>query len=114
MLVLGAPFAARAAEVAFIGTGTFLALVVVLHFIEREFDPSWRMLSEYSLGQFGWLMRVAFIGLGLGCLGDAVATWPAMTSAGGRVGVALLAALGVFASSAAFFDTDPSRHRRTA
>ncbi|MHB8417807.1 MAG: DUF998 domain-containing protein [Myxococcales bacterium] len=96
-----------AAHVAFLGAAAFLLLVVSLHLLEREFDPSWRMLSEYSLGRFGWLMRSAFVGLGLGCLGDALATWPAMTSIGGRAGVALLAAMGLFGGAAAFFDTDP-------
>ncbi|HUB09609.1 MAG TPA: DUF998 domain-containing protein [Myxococcales bacterium] len=96
-----------AAHVALLGDAAFLLLVVSLHFLEREFDPSWRMLSEYSLGRFGWLMRIAFVGLGLGCLGDALATWPAMASAGGRVGVALLATIGLFGGAAAFFDTDP-------
>ncbi len=36
-----------------------VALVIALRFLEPEFAPSWRMLSEYSLGRYsvliGWL-----------------------------------------------------------
>jgi len=38
----------------------FLFLLLLLHFLKREFDPSWRMISEYEIGHFGWLMRLAF------------------------------------------------------
>ena len=38
----------------------FLAILFILHFIKPEFDPSWRMISEYEIGKNGWMMRVAF------------------------------------------------------
>jgi hypothetical protein len=38
-----------------------VTVMVLLHVLEPEFDPSWRMLSEYSLGQYGPLMRVIFL-----------------------------------------------------
>lgn len=31
----------------------FLLLLASLHLIEPEFDPSWRMISEYELGKYG-------------------------------------------------------------
>ena len=34
-----------------------------LHLLEPEFNPSWRFLSQYELGEFGWLMRLAFLAL---------------------------------------------------
>jgi len=43
---------------------TFLALLALLHFLEPEFDPSWRMISEYELGRYGWLMTIAFFAWG--------------------------------------------------
>jgi hypothetical protein len=38
----------------------FIVILIALHFIKPEFDPSWRMISEYEIGKNGWLMRVAF------------------------------------------------------
>ena len=46
------------------GAGIFAALVVVLHVVEDEFEPSSRFISEYVLGDWGWLMNLAFIALG--------------------------------------------------
>ena len=79
-----------------------VGLVVVLHLLEPEFDPSWRMLSEYSLGRYGVLMRVAFIAGGTGVIAAAVAlsgsAWP------WTIGLVVVA---IGPIGAAFIDTDP-------
>ena len=36
----------------------------VLHVVEDEFEPCSRFISEYVLGDWGWLMNLAFIALG--------------------------------------------------
>jgi len=46
------------------GAWVFAAIVVLLHFVEREFQPNSRFISEYVLGDWGWLMNLAFIALG--------------------------------------------------
>jgi hypothetical protein len=46
------------------GAGIFAVSVVVLHFVEKEFEPSSRFISEYVLGDWGWLMNLAFFALG--------------------------------------------------
>lgn len=46
------------------GAGVFAAIVVLLHFLEDEFVPSSRFISEYVLGDWGWLMNLAFFALG--------------------------------------------------
>jgi hypothetical protein len=83
-------------------TALSIALVVLLHFLEPEYDPSWRMLSEYSLGRYGALMRVVFVLWGSGVVALAVAlgrpAWP------GSLGLVLVA---VGPTGAAFIDTDP-------
>jgi Protein of unknown function (DUF998) len=79
-----------------------IALVVVLHYVEKEFDPSWRMLSEYSLGKRGILMRIAFVAGGTGVIAVGVALW----GAAGPLSLGLpLVGLGPI--GAAFVDTDP-------
>jgi Protein of unknown function (DUF998) len=83
-------------------TAVAVGLVVVLHVVESEFDPSWRMLSEYSLGRYGVLMRVAFLAAGTSVIAVAVAlsgsAWPGS-------GALVLVAIGPL--GAAFVDTDP-------
>jgi hypothetical protein len=89
-------------------TGLAVGLVVLLHFLEPEFDPSWRMISEYSLGRYGVLMRAAFLAGGTGVIAVAVAlsgsAWPWSLAL-------LLVAIGPL--GAAFFDTDPITTPRT-
>jgi Protein of unknown function (DUF998) len=46
----------------------FLIILFLLHFLEPEFDPSWRLISEYELGNYGWLMRVAFFSMAVGSI----------------------------------------------
>jgi hypothetical protein len=47
---------------------SFLILLVALHFIEPAFHPSKRLISEYELGRYGWVMSLAFFSLGAGVL----------------------------------------------
>src|SRR5262245_5375384 len=46
------------------GAGIFGAIVLCLHFLENEFKPCCRFISEYVLGDWGWLMNLGFIALG--------------------------------------------------
>jgi hypothetical protein len=80
-----------------------VALVVVLHFLEPEFAPSWRMLSEYSLGRYGLLMRLAFLAAGTAV----VALAYALSSLTGAIAVWLLAVTAIGLLGAVFVDTDP-------
>jgi hypothetical protein len=64
-----------AADVALAGAVAFSILLVLLHFLKPENDPSWRMISEYEIGRHGWLMRLAFFCWSIGFLGLAAALW---------------------------------------
>jgi MFS family permease len=46
----------------------FVLILIVLHFLKPELDPKWRMISEYEIGKYGWLMRIAFFSWGLSTL----------------------------------------------
>jgi hypothetical protein len=35
----------------FFTAGAFLALLAVLHPLKSEFDPSWRVISDYEIGR---------------------------------------------------------------
>ena len=52
----------------------FCFLLILLHFLEPEYNPLKNLISEYELGKYGWMMSLAFISLGFGVLGMLVAT----------------------------------------
>ncbi len=97
----------NAARLAFAGAAIWVILIVVLHILEPEFDPSWRMLSEYELGSYGWMMQLAFFSMGIACLATLVAVWPYMQNTIGRIGLVSLAVAGIIGSGAGIFITDP-------
>ena len=53
----------------------FAVLLISLHFLEPEFEPLWRMISEYETGAVGWLMRIAFFAWGASVLLLTSALW---------------------------------------
>ena len=91
-----------AAVAALVSGGVTVALVVLLHVLEPEYDPSWRMISEYSVGRYGWVMRVAFVAMAISPAALCVALWPF-----GGVWTIGLAAVALGALGAAFIDADP-------
>jgi len=64
----------------------FVVLLTLLHFMEPEFSPSWRMISEYELGHYGWIMMLAFFAWGTSVLLVTVGAWKAIATRGGRIG----------------------------
>jgi Protein of unknown function (DUF998) len=64
----------------------FLMLLAALHFLEPEFDPSKRLISEYELGRYGWIMSLAFFSLGFGVLATLRSTGKASIGARGGIG----------------------------
>jgi len=91
-----------AAVTALVAGAITAGLIAVLHLLEPEYDPSWRMISEYSLGRHGWVMRLAFVAMAIGLSATCVALW----SFGGAWTVGL-AVVGIGALGAAFIDADP-------
>ncbi|WP_019180270.1 DUF998 domain-containing protein [Microbacterium yannicii] len=91
-----------AAVTALVTGGATVALIVILHVLEPEYDPSWRMISEYSVGRYGWVMRIAFVTMAISPAAMCVALWPL----GGAWTIGL-AAVALGALGAAFIDADP-------
>jgi uncharacterized protein DUF998 len=86
---------------------TFLALLALLHFLEPEFDPSWRMISEYELGRSGWLMTIAFFAWGGSVLTLTTAVSPSLNTTGGTVGHWWMLLIGVALFAAGIFEPYP-------
>jgi hypothetical protein len=91
-----------AAISALVAGAVTVGLIAILHVLEPEYDPSWRMISEYSLGRYGWVMRVAFVTMAIGLGTTSLALWPFGGAWTGGLAIVALAALG-----AAFIDADP-------
>jgi hypothetical protein len=53
----------RANNFTITATLVFLILLALLHVLKPENDPSWQLISEYQIGNFGWLMSIAFFSL---------------------------------------------------
>ena len=85
----------------------FLGLLSLLHLLEPEFDPSWRMISEYALGQYGWMMRLAFFCWGVSVLSLRVVLRPSLQTRGGRLGRGWMLFIGVALFGAGIFLTSP-------
>jgi hypothetical protein len=96
-----------ASRLSFVAVTTFLVLLTALHFIKPGFDPSWRVISEYALGDYGWIMVIAFLSLAVSCVSLFVAIRSQIRTLGGKIGLAflLIAAAGLIIAT--IFTTDP-------
>lgn len=95
-----------AARMAVVFSAIFLALLVLLHFLEPEFDPSWRMISEYAIGRYGWAMNLAFFCWGVSVMALQVALWPSLRTMSGKVGRWWLVLIGIALFGAGIFKTN--------
>jgi uncharacterized protein DUF998 len=96
-----------AARLSLAAAATFLVLLVALHVIKPEFDPSWRVISEYALGDYGWIMVLAFLTLAVSCVSLYVAIRSQIRTIGGKIGLAFLLVAAAGLIIAAIFTTDP-------
>lgn len=96
-----------AAQVANTSALAFLVLLTLLHFLKPELDPSYRFVSEYAVGQHGWVMVVAFLALSISCAGAFAAIRRQVTTRAGKTGVVLLAVAVVALAMGGIFPMDP-------
>ena len=84
-----------------------VAILALMHFIEPQFDPTWRFISEYSLGNAGFLMKIAFAFLGIGQISFAVSALVRRRKWWDYLAAAILVIAGVGSILACIFNTDP-------
>jgi len=68
-----AKFASAAQWIVFACAGYYVIVGAALHFLEPEYDPRYRFMSEYAWSAHGWLMTTTFFVLALGLLTVALA-----------------------------------------
>lgn len=85
----------------------FVGLLILMHFLRADLDPGKSVISEYAVGDHGWIMSLAFLCWAASCALLAKALWQHVKTKTGKVGTALLfvAAFGLIL--AALFETDP-------
>ncbi len=95
------------ARLAIWASGLFLALLMLLHFIEPEFAPSWRFISEYSNGSYGWVMKLAFFSLGIANIALYFSIRSQVSGLWGKIGLTLLIVAAIAPIGGGLFDMDP-------
>ena len=95
-----------ASRMAVIFSATFLVILFLLHFLKPELDPSWRMISEYEIGRYGWMMRLAFFCWGSSVLSLLVALGRSLRTIGGKIGYVWLVLIGIALFGAGIFVTN--------
>lgn len=95
-------------------TTIFIVLLAGLHILKPEIDPSWRFISEYAIGDYGWMMMLAFLSLAVSCLSLLVAIMAQVKTLAGRFGLLLLLITSVGMAIAGIFPTDPITTGRDA
>ena len=93
-----------AAWLAILATGAAILLLAALHVLSPEFSPSWRVISEYAFGRYGWVLSLMFLSSGIGTWALAAAIWPQVHSRAGRAGSWFLIVSGTGAAMASVFD----------
>ena len=81
-----------------------LLLLVSLHVLSPEFDPSFRMVSEYALGHYGWVLSLMFLAWGMSSWALALAIWSQVKTKAGKVGWWFLIIAGLGEAMASVFD----------
>jgi hypothetical protein len=99
-----------AAGLSIAAAATALVLLAALHVNSPEFDPSWRMVSEYALGNYGWVLALMFLTWALSCVTLFFAIKSHIRSVGGKIGLGFLLAAAVGMSMAAVFDVRHDLH----
>jgi hypothetical protein len=92
-----------------VGVGAFVLTLVALHFLDPDLSVVDGYISEYALGDYGWLSRIGNIAAGLGTVAIALGLRSTLAS-GKRVTASwvliLIGGLGWIVSG--FFATDPT------
>jgi hypothetical protein len=99
-----------AARISFVASITALVFLAALHVLSPEFDPSWRMVSEYALGNYSWVLSLMFIAWALSSWAVAFAIWSQVQTRGGKIGLVFLIAAGIGEAMASVFDISHPLH----
>lgn len=99
-----------AACVAVAGAAATVLLLAGLHVLSPEYDPRWRMVSEYANGHYAWVLSLMFASWAVSSWSLALAIGSRVETRSGRIGLVLLIAAGVGEAAASLFDLNNPLH----
>jgi hypothetical membrane protein len=100
----------NAARAAFVLAAIVLLLLVTLRVLSPEFDPSWRVVSEYANGHYGWVLSLMFACWALSTWALAYAIRSQITTIAGKIGWWFLVVAGLGEALAVIFDVNQPMH----
>jgi len=98
------------ARLAIATSAIVLLLLASLHVLSPEFDPSWRMVSEYANGQYGWVLSLMFAFWAVSSWALVFAIWSHVGTRAGKIGLVFLIATGIGEAMASIFDINHPLH----
>jgi hypothetical membrane protein len=101
------PWSVIAPRLAAAGTVAVALIIVALHAIKPEFDPSWRFISEYAIGPYGWIMKLAFLIWAASLIALALPLRREAKTRAGKAGLILLLIVAGALVLAGLFPQDP-------
>jgi len=101
---------ASAARLAIAAGGAVIVLLASLHVLSPEFEPSWRAVSEYATGQYGWVLSLMFVSWAISSWALALAIRSQLRTGAGKIGLAVLVIAGIGEALAAVFDITQPLH----
>jgi hypothetical protein len=105
------PINLSAARLAIRAAAAVLVLLASLHTLSPEFDPSWRVVSEYANGRYGWVLSLMFASWAVSSWALTAAVRPQLDrTIGGKTALGLLIAAGVGQAMASVFDINHPLH----
>lgn len=87
-----------------------LLSLLILHFASPEYKPSWRMISEYAMGKYKWLLTTFFLCWGISSVFLTLLLWNKVTTLWGSIGVILLFISAVGEVMGGLFDIKHTLH----
>jgi hypothetical protein len=89
---------------AILATITAILLLGTLHVLSPEFSPSWRMVSEYAFGHYGWVLSLMFVSWAIGSWALVVVIRSQVHTNAGKLGLWFLMIAGIGEAMASVFD----------
>jgi len=99
-----------AARLATAAAAVALLLLAALHILSPEFDPSWRMVSEYANGQYAWVLSLMFAFWAVSSWALVFVFRSQLRTLVGKIGLVFLVAAGVGQAMGSVFDINHPLH----
>lgn len=98
------------AVLSIVSGGLSLLCLSALHVVSPEFQPSWRMISEYAMGKNKGLLTAFFFLWGACSILSSILLWNVVDSIWASIGVILLFISGIGAIMGGMFDIKHPKH----